>query len=40
MPNFEWASGILINDELKDKPEQVPTIADYEPGDQPPAEDG
>ena len=40
MPNFEWAPGIPINNELEDEPEQVLTIVDYEPGEQPPAEDG
>ena len=32
VPNFEWAPGTKMNDELEDEPEKVLTIADYEPG--------
>ena len=39
MPNFEWALEIRIHDEIEDKPEQVSTIADYEPVEPPPIED-
>ena len=40
MPNFEWAPKIPIHDEIENEPEQVLTIADYEPVEPPPAEDG